>query len=358
VRVVAAAGSVFLGFLALFLSIWIVIPGPTPSLFVLTVGSTELWPIVALIDGSICAVVFRCSAGPVRTASLALALLALLLTAVPPIAYVIRGPAVPLRVFLGAADGTTVSVAAHVLRNGDIMYAPATREHALPIVIAIYGGAWQRGSPRSDRLLNERIASWGYVVVAIDYPHAPRARWPSQREAVLRALDWVRAHAAALDGDPSRIVLLGHSSGAQLALIVASMREGAVRAVVTYESPVDLELGYLHPSRPDIIHIQAILRNLCGAPPQLAMRCYRSASPLDVVRPGMPPVLMFAAGRDHVADLGYERILRDRLRHLGVAVTYVELAWADHAFETVAYGFHNRIAMWYLHGFLSRMSSR
>ena len=58
------------------------------------------------------------------------------------------------------------------------------------------------------------------------------------------------------------------------------------------------------------------------------------------VRAGMPPILMIAAGRDHVVPLGFEHLLRDKLRGDGVNVTYVELPWADHAFEYVATGFH------------------
>jgi len=37
----------------------------------------------------------------------------------------------------------------------------------------------------------------------------------------------------------------------------------------------------------------------------------------------MPPVLMIAAGRDHVVYLGYERLLRDELQRDGVNVTFV-----------------------------------
>ncbi len=66
----------------------------------------------------------------------------------------------------------------------------------------------------------------------------------------------------------------------------------------------------------------------------------------------MPPVLMIAAGRDHVVPIALEHLLRDELRDYGVNVTYVELPWADHAFEEVTTGFHDRIALWYLHRFL------
>ncbi len=65
----------------------------------------------------------------------------------------------------------------------------------------------------------------------------------------------------------------------------------------------------------------------------------------------MPPVFIIAAGRDHVVDVRFEHLLRDELRKDGVAVTYLELPWADHSFETAYFGFHNRIAMWYLRPF-------
>ena len=352
----ATLGFSFLGLLALGVSLWIVVPGPTPSLFALTVGTTELWPLITCIDAVICVVLMCYSRGALRAVSLAVALASLAISVVPAVAYAGRGPYVPFRALLSVHDGTELPVTMRTLRDGNIVYAPRAAQ-TLPIVVAIYGGAWQRGSPRNDRLLNETIASWGYVVVAIDYPHAPQARWPAQREAVLRELARVRVLAPTLGGDATRIVLLGHSSGAQLAVIATSLRQDDVRGLVTYESPVDLQLGYYHPSQPDVIHIQAILRDLCGDTPQQAPACYRGASPRYAVRRGMPPVLMFAAGRDHVADLGYERILRDTLRRAGAPVDYVELAWADHAFETLAYGFHDRIALWYLRRFLAAVRS-
>ena len=53
-----------------------------------------------------------------------------------------------------------------------------------------------------------------------------------------------------------------------------------------------------------------------------------------------------------MVQLGFEHLLRDELRRDGISVTYLELPWADHAFEDVATGFHNRIALWYLRRFL------
>ncbi|MGR4066046.1 MAG: alpha/beta hydrolase [Vulcanimicrobiaceae bacterium] len=316
-----------LAFVALALSIWIVVPGPVLPLFALTVGGTELWPLLALFNAFVLVVAIR-SGGWARPAAAGFAATALLCSLVPPLAYVLS----PVRVPLSAL------VAPLPLYPG-----PAHAEPGAPIVLAIYGGAWEHGSPANNALLNAIIASWGYRVVALDYPHAPAARWPAQRAAILRQID-------AMPAGP--IAVLGHSSGAQLAMIAAAMRPHRITAVVTYESPVDLRMGYEFPSQPDIIGVRTIMSDLCGGTPTQRPGCYRSGSPRYAVHAGMPPVLMIAAGRDHVVNLSFEHLLRDELRADGVSVTYLELPWADHAFEDVPTGFHDRIALWYLRRFL------
>lgn len=317
-----------LALLAFFLSVWIVVPGPALPLFALTVGGTELWPVLTLLDAVVLVVALR-SRVALRSGAVSIAVVSLCITLAPPLAYAMNGPRIPWSVVLLPPWGHTDGLAAG--RNA-------------PVVLTIYGGAWEHGSPHNDAAFNAIVASWGYRVVALDYPHAPAARWPAQRDAILRQIDAL---------PPERIALLGHSSGAQLAMIAAALRPHRIRAVITFESPVDLRLGYVFPSEPDVIDIRRVLRDLCGGTPAQQPACYRGGSPRYVVHSGMPPVLMIAAGRDHVVPLAAEQYLRDELRRDGVQVTYVELPWADHAFEDVPLGFHDRIALWYLRRFLA-----
>lgn len=318
-----------LALLAFFLSIWIVIPGPIVPLFVLTVAGTECWPVLTFFSAIVMFIALR-SRGYLRPVAIITTLAALLCTLVPPLAYAIRGPYVPLSALLAPLPERTTAI--------------AVRPDA-PVVLAIYGGAWEYGSPKNDAQFNAIVASWGYRVIALHYPHAPRLHWPAQRDAILRQIDSLPT---------GRVAVLGHSSGAQLAIIAAAMRPHRISAVITYESPVDLGLGYEYPPRPDLIDVRHVLLDLCGGTPEEQPACYRSGSPRYVVHAGMPPVLMIAAGRDHVVDLGFEHLLRDELRRDGVSVTYVELPWADHAFEKLATGFHNRIALWYVRRFLDQ----
>ena len=117
------------------------------------------------------------------------------------------------------ADAILVDTTTHISLDARI-YRPATKG-LHPIVVQIHGGSWQGGTPAD----NDRFATWlasaGHVVLAIDYRHAPQWRWPAQIDDVNRWLAWIADHAGDWDGDTSRVVLLGRSAGAHLAMMAA-----------------------------------------------------------------------------------------------------------------------------------------
>ena len=177
----------------------------------------------------------------------------------PPAAlpsHVVRG--VPF----ASRDGVTLSL--------DI-YKPSGGTGPFPILLQVYGGAWQRGAPSDNEWFARYFASRGYVVVAVDYRHAPQWKWPAQRDDVRDALQWSRTHAAEFDGDPNRMIVLGRSSGAQLAMVAAYQDASpSIKAVVSYYGPVDLAEGWRQPPNPDPLHVRefsrpiwAVLRRRC-----------------------------------------------------------------------------------------------
>jgi acetyl esterase/lipase len=93
---------------------------------------------------------------------------------------------------------------------------------AYPIVVFVYGGGWHSGSGRSCAPVAEVLARAGFGVALVSHRLTPPQVWPVHARDVAAAFAWTRAHAAERGGDPKRIFLAGHSSGAQLALIVAS----------------------------------------------------------------------------------------------------------------------------------------
>jgi acetyl esterase/lipase len=223
-----------------------------------------------------------------------------------------------------------------------------------PVIVQIYGGAWQRGAPADNSEFARYLAMRGYAVFAIDYRHAPRWTWPSQIEDVRAALVWVTAHAAEYGADPSRMALIGRSAGAQLALL-AAYETGAptVRAAVSFYGPVDLAEGYRHPPRPDPLDVRAIEETLLSGTPDSAPVRYREASPVTYVNRQLPPTLLLYGSRDHVVEARFGRMLDDRLRATGTTSVLLEIPWAEHAFDLIPSGLSSQIALYYVERFLA-----
>lgn len=104
-------------------------------------------------------------------------------------------------------------------RNLLDVFTPVKAGPARPVLVFVHGGAFTRGdrrtgdSPYYDNLMLW-AASQGMVGVNMTYRLAPQNPWPAAQEDIGSALRWMRTHIAASGGDPSRIVLMGHSAGA------------------------------------------------------------------------------------------------------------------------------------------------
>ena len=326
------------------LCVWIVIPPFNEPTIVLAVASIELSVYLLAANGlflvlTLLTVGRKGSAGAAVFAAncvvCALPLLALIGSdAVRPVAYrsfdvPIAEHSIPVRLGPVAAE----------IRA----YLPAAA-HRTPAVFAIYGGAWRSGSPRSDGALNRALAHQGYAVFALAYRHAPAYRFPVALGDVRREISLIRKDARRYNIDTQRTAVLGHSSGGELAELIAFEPKSPVAALISYSGAVDLAMGWKYPPVPDPIGVRAVIQNYIGGTPAGAPDRYAAASPLGFVRRGLPPVLLIYAGRDHVVDVRYSRKFRDALRAAGTNVTYVELPWTEHAFEVLPFGLHAPIA--------------
>jgi len=102
------------------------------------------------------------------------------------------------------------------------VYRPENVKHA-PILLFIHGGGWSAGS----RSMGEGgqpayFKGEGYAWVSMGYRMVPKARVEDQAEDVAAAIAWLRNRAEKLHLDPESITLIGHSSGAHLAALVAT----------------------------------------------------------------------------------------------------------------------------------------
>jgi acetyl esterase/lipase len=223
-----------------------------------------------------------------------------------------------------------------------------------PAIVVIYGGAWQRGSPGANPEFNQYMALRGYTVFAIDYRHAPEYRFPAQLDDVRAALDFIRTHAVEYQTDPEQMILLGRSSGAHLAMLAAYQPDAPpIRAVVSYYGPVNLTEGYNNPPRPDPINTRQVLKAFLGGSPQELPNEYKIASPISYVTRPLPPTLLVYASRDHLVQAKYGRQMYQALQTFGNTAVFLEIPWAEHAFDEVFNGVSNQLALYYTERFIA-----
>lgn len=122
--------------------------------------------------------------------------------------------------------------AGEVLR--DVPYAPGgharhvldihtpAKAHKLPVVFWIHGGGWQTGDKSSVHEKPRWFLEQGWVFVSTNHRLLPEVEMGDIIRDVAKALGWVRANIARHGGDPDRILVGGHSSGAQLAALLCT----------------------------------------------------------------------------------------------------------------------------------------
>ncbi len=98
------------------------------------------------------------------------------------------------------------------------VYRPRAPRAELPVVVFFYGGSWKNGSRGAYSYVGESLAALGYTVVIPDYRVYPEVTFPAFLEDGALALAWVQAR---LPQAEQGVVLIGHSSGAHIASLLA-----------------------------------------------------------------------------------------------------------------------------------------
>jgi acetyl esterase/lipase len=208
-------------------------------------------------------------------------------------------------------------------------------EKDFPVVVLVHGGAWLFGDNRCCGLypaVGEFFARHGVGAVLPNYRLSPGVRHPEHVKDVARAFAWAHAHVAEYGGRPDRLFLAGHSAGGHLVSLLATdesylqaegLRTADVRGVISLsgvyvvptgrfgvtvggEAPLAFRLDELTPLRGTDDGGGKAATGV-GMPVSLNVfgpvfgddpRVRAEASPLNHVRPGLPPFLLFSAEKD------------------------------------------------------------
>jgi acetyl esterase/lipase len=258
------------------------------------------------------------------------------------------------RSFTGALDHlvatldrppTTIAYGEHPAQVGDLrLPAAATTSQPAPVVVLLHGGYWLDPYERDlmDRL-SVALTDEGWATWNAEYRRCGPSGggWPTTLEDACAAVDVVADLARSHPIDADRVVLLGHSAGAQLGFYahvrsrLPSDTPGVAprprpNGIVSLAGVLDLEAAA------DAVLGGGAITAFLGAPEEHPKR-YRTASPVAHL-PVNVPVLAIHAREDRMVPVDQTTTFVDLAREAGddvevamVAGSHLELVDLDGA---------------------------
>ena len=198
-----------------------------------------------------------------------------------------------------------------------------------PAALFFFGGGWRTGSPAQFERQANALRERGMVGIVADYRVSTRhgtRPWHAVADAH-DAMRWVRAHAAELGVDETRIAAAGGSAGGHLAAATASLQHP--------------EAGEGAPDRPDALILfnpAVVMAPVEGVFQPNEALAQRFARPLETLSPyhhlagGHPPTLVLHGSGDTVVPADTAVAYCDRIASLGGDCEIVLYGGAPHGF--------------------------
>ena len=172
-----------------------------------------------------------------------------------------------------------------------------------PVAVVLHGGYWQTTYGKLvTRPLSLDLVARGWAAWNLEYRRLGAGRgggggWPMTFEDVARGID----HLAGLDGplDLSRVVLVGHSAGGQLALWAASrsrLPAGAVGAAPVVAASAVVALAPVT----NLVRARVHAERLLGGTVEQHPDRWAQADPVRAGAPGVPALVVHPTGDETV----------------------------------------------------------
>jgi acetyl esterase/lipase len=224
----------------------------------------------------------------------------------------------------GLRSGSALAYGEHVRHKLDV-YSPEDSGAGAPVVVFFLGGNWSKGEREEYAFVGRALASRGMVAVIPDVRLHPEVAYPDFLDDAARALAWTVREIARYGGDPTRLFVMGHSSGAYNAAMLAldpqwlarqGMQPAALRGWIGLAGPYDF-LPIENPTTKPVFHFP-------NTPPE--------SQPIRHARAGTAPALLIAANSDKLVDpVRNTRAMAAALRAREVAVQDLYFDKVSHA---------------------------
>jgi acetyl esterase/lipase len=217
---------------------------------------------------------------------------------------------------------------------GDLYLPEGVGPH--PVIVAVHGGGWRRGSPRALAQWGRYLSAHGIAVLATGYRLSAQGKvWPRNLDDVKTALRFVQAHGPAHGLDVARCGLLGASAGAHLAALAALTRSDdlpPVKLLVGVYGVYDLTRHWQSDLIKNAPAAEDPTVRMLGASPLDDPKLYFEASPLSHVTHAVRRLKAQLIYGDHDEDIdcAQSQAFALRLRQAGAFVQSVCVPGAGH----------------------------
>ena len=189
-------------------------------------------------------------------------------------------------------------------------YGPGARKQldwyvvdkSLATVIFYYGGNWRSGKRQDYRFVADTLCQMGVNVMLPDFPLYPAHRFPEILKGVVEATDHFMKEVAV----DTPVILMGHSSGAQKAALLALdhtllRSPERIRAMIGLSGPYDF-FPFTEDDHWDLF---------------LPEDSYPRSQPVNYVRSGAPPLYLLHGREDQRVRRGHSKSLMEKQQAVG-----------------------------------------
>lgn len=171
------------------------------------------------------------------------------------------------------------------------VYQPTTSassSKAKPVIVFFYGGCWGQCSDlkkSSYLFVAQSFASRGFTTIIADFRQYPAVNFATLMGDASNVMAWTSRNIAKYGGDPRRIIVAGHSSGAHIAAMLAlnpRYRQSGLQGFIGLAGPYDflpLDKDY-----------QKVIFNSANN--------YANSQPINFVSRQSPPLLILHGEKD------------------------------------------------------------
>ena len=202
------------------------------------------------------------------------------------------------------------------------VYLPAGRStSSTPFIVVVHGGGWTGGDKGEFNVIISRLKTLlpGYAFFNINYRlfDGNLNQYPAQENDVKLAVNFIFNKSADYSIS-NKMVMMGASAGAQLALLQGYKYSQPVKALATisFYGPTDMVEFYNNPPSPAL---QPSLFALFGSSPEQNLWAYQQASAAFFVTSETAPTLLLHGKMDPLVPVAQSILLKNKLQSAGVA---------------------------------------